>query len=318
MKYFNKTSFRLASILLLFLITANHRAGAQTPTDLDFVPAKNLCPAVNYSYSSWNKYWQVDNLIENGNVGKVTTQKVAVGFNLGILDRLNFIAMLPYVFTHPSQGTLNSQHGIQDISLNVKGNYAELKLGSGQLKIVGNLGFSTPVTDYLVDFAPLNIGSGTTNFNYRQMFAYTIKKGFYAQAKANYTFRSNVPDIHRDYYYDDGNSYYENEVHVYDVFDWSVVLGFSNDRFKAEALYSSYNTLGGTDIRTWDAAFPANNVDANTIGANLEYYFKKLPGLEISAGAGYTVSGRNTGQSIFANIGVDYYFQLWGKNKTAD
>lgn len=318
MHYINKIYFRLAIISLLFIFSVSRKAHSQTPTDLDFVPGKNLCPAINYSYSSWEKYWQGENLVENGNLGRVTTQKVTVGFNLGILDRLNFIAMLPYVMTNPSQGTLNSQSGIQDISLNLKAEYANLKLGPGKLKIVGVAGFSTPVTHYLIDFTPLSLGSGTTNLNYRQMLAYRIEKGFYVQAKANYTYRSNVSDIHRDYYYDDGNSFYGNEVHVYDVFDWTAVLGFNNQRFKAEAFYSSYNTLGGTDIRTWDAGFPTNNVEAGSLGANFEYYFSKPHGLQVTGGVGYTVSGRNSGKPVFANIGIDYYFPLWGKKKEAE
>ena len=318
MKYVHKLLITAAIVCPLLIFSASLKSFAQTPTDLDFVPARNLCPAVNYSYSSWSKYWQGETLVENGNVGRATTQKVALGFNFGILDRLNFIAMLPYVFTSTSQGTLNGQKGLQDISLNLKGDYANLEIGSGHLKIVGDLGFSTPVSSYLVDFSPLSIGAGTTNWNYRQMLAYTFEKGFYVQAKGNYTLRSNIPDIHRDFYYDDGNSYYGNEVHVYDIFDWSAVVGFSNEHFKAEAVYSAYNTLGGTDIRTWDAGFATNNVDANAIIGNFEYYFSKPKNLEISATIGYTVSGRNTGQSGFGSIGLDYYFPLWHKKEAAE
>lgn len=291
---------------------------AQTPSDLEFVPKGYLCPAVNYGYNSWSKYWQGDDLIENGNVGTVSRQQIAVGFNLGIMDRLNFIAMAPYVITHCSQGTLNGQNGLQDIYLNLKGKFAEWQLGPGKLKLVGDLGFSTPIGNYLVDFAPLNLGSGTTNLSYRQMVQYKLNKGFFVEAKANYTYRSDISDIHRDFYYDQGEAYYSDEVYVHDVFDWAAVVGFSNEKFLAEAGYTSYNTLGGSDIRTWDPGFPTNDMDANAVTGRFDYYFSKPKGLQISATGGYTVSGRNMGQSWFANIGVDYLFPLWGKKKSAE
>lgn len=289
-------------------------SNAQTPTDLDFVNGGSICVAAGYNYSAWNKYWQGENLIENGNVGTVSTQQVGLGFNLGIIDRLNVIVQLPYIITHPNQGTLKGQHGLQDIKLNLKGNYGELKIGSGTLKLAGVLGFSTPVSDYLVDFAPLNLGSGTTNFSYRQLLQYKLQKGFYAELKGNYTLRSNIPSIHRDFYYDEGNAYYENEVHVPDVFDWAAAVGFSNEHVLGEVVFSSYNTLGGSDIRNWDPGFPTNNTDANVISGRFNYYFSNPAGLQLVAKAGYTVSGRNAGQSWFGNVGVAYLFPVWGKN----
>ncbi|MCY7410197.1 MAG: transporter, partial [Chitinophagales bacterium] len=166
---------------------------AQSPADLQFVPQGNICAGLSYGYSSWDHYWEGDTLRTNDNVGNVTRQQITAGFNIGILDRLNLIVMLPYIFTNTNSGTLNGQSGISDISLNLKGKFAELTLGKGKIFIAGNLGFSTPVSNYLVDYGPVNIGNGTTNLSYRQMFEYKFDKGLFINAKANYTYRSNVP-----------------------------------------------------------------------------------------------------------------------------
>ncbi|MFI5134913.1 MAG: transporter [Chitinophagales bacterium] len=307
---------RLYPLFTMLLIEAT--AFAQTPTDMEFVPAGNICVGANYGYSAWKKYWQGENLIENGNVGTVSTQFVGAGFALGIIDRLNFMASLPYVFTNASSGTLNGQHGLQDIYLNVKGNYGEIKLGPGKIRFAGDLGFKTPVSKYLVDFAPLSIGTGTTNLSYRQLVSYKLDKGFYLDLKGNYTYRSNIPDIHRDFYYDQGGDYYTNEVNVPDVFDWAVAVGFSNKKLLAELSFLSYNTLGGSDIRLWDPGFPTNNIDANSINGRFDYYFSKPKGLNFSVNTGYVVSGRNTGQSLYGNIGVNYFFPIWKERPAED
>ena len=303
-----KVCFSIAALLLLSV-----RLAAQTPTDMQFVPKGSICAGVNYSYNSWNKYWEGKTLRENGNVGTVSRQNIAAQFNLGVWDRVNFIAMLPYVITNASQGTLSGQNGFQDINLNVKAKYAEIRMGAGQLNLGGNLGFSTPVNDYLIDFAPLNLGAGTTNVSYRQMVNYQLDKGYYAGVRANYTHRSNVPDIHRDFYFDDGTAYYGNEVQVDDVLDWTASIGYSDSRILAEIDFNSYNTLGGSDIRTWDPGFPSNNTDFNTLVGRFDYYFSESGGLNISVIGGYTLSGRNAGQSILGSIAVNYQFPVWGK-----
>ena len=43
--------------------------------------------------------------------------------NYGITDKINVIAMLPYVKTEASQGTMSSLEGIQDLTLAVKYNF---------------------------------------------------------------------------------------------------------------------------------------------------------------------------------------------------
>jgi hypothetical protein len=170
----------------------------------------------------------------------------------------------------------------------------------------------------LIDFAPLNIGSGTTNLSYRQLLSYKFNKGFYVDLRASYTYRSNVPNIHRDFYYDQGSAYYSNEVNVPDLFDWAGAVGFSNKKVLAEVSYESYNCFGGGDMRTWDPGFPSNKMNATMIAGRFDYYFSKPKGLNSSLNAGYTLTGRNVGQSFYAGITVNYIFPVWGVKKSED
>src|SRR4030095_14252661 len=124
-----------------------------------------------------------------------------------MMYEMNFIVMVPYMISNTSQGTLNGQNGFSDLSLDLKGKYGEWVLGPGKFKLGGDLGFSTPLSSYLIDFAPLNLGLGTTNLSYRQMISYKLDKGFYADLRGTYTYRSNIPDIHREFYYDQNNAY---------------------------------------------------------------------------------------------------------------
>lgn len=285
---------------------------SQLPADLQLVPKGSICAGVNYGYNAWSKYWEGETLRENGNVGTVSRQQITAGAMIGVMDRVNVILMLPYVLTRASQGTLKGQNGLQDFSLHLKGKYAEPRLGPGRFILGGVLGFSTPVSKYLVDFAPLNLGAGTTNLSYRQLINYQLDKGFFASLRANYTYRSNIPNIHRDFYFDQGQAHYSDEVRVNDILDWTGALGFSNKKMFAEISYNTVNTLGGSDIRIWDPGFPTNNMDFSTLAGRFDYYFSESGGLNLSLSGGYTLAGRNAGQAFFAGISVNYQFPVWG------
>ena len=55
---------------------------------------------------SWTEYWEGELKRENGNIGSVTTQSLMWFGNYGITDKINVMAMVPYMKTEASQGTL--------------------------------------------------------------------------------------------------------------------------------------------------------------------------------------------------------------------
>lgn len=299
-------------IVWLFLATGT----TQTPTDLTFVPRGFICAGLNFGTNSWTDYWEGEILQSNGNIGTVTRNQIGLGVNVGVRDWANVILMLPWVSTNASQGTLNGQAGLQDISLFLKAVYLDRQIGPGYLVLGGNVGFSMPVSNYLVDFAPLNIGWGTTNLSLRQMASYSTEKGFFVGLKGNYTYRSNIGSIHRDFYYDQGQAHYGNEVMVHDIFDWTTAIGYNTGRLLLEVDLNGVNTLGGSDIRAWDPGFPTNNMDFTTLTGRFDYYFTEGRGFNISLTGGTTLAGRNVGKAVFGNLTLNYLFPVWGQNQT--
>ncbi len=91
-------------------------ASAQTLTDGLMMPKKDLCTGFIYTHDKWDEYWEGELKRENENIGAVTTQTLMWMGTHGITDKINVIAMLPYVKTEASQGTLSGMEGVQDLS----------------------------------------------------------------------------------------------------------------------------------------------------------------------------------------------------------
>ncbi len=98
------------------------------------IPRHTLFTGNVYSHDSWDHYWEGHLNRVNGNVGTVTTQTDTWTANYGITNRLDFIVLLPHVWTDASQGVLHSMQGFQDITLAAKYNFFErplTKYGTG-------------------------------------------------------------------------------------------------------------------------------------------------------------------------------------------
>src|SRR6185503_9074783 len=132
--------------------------------DSVMMPRGALCTGFLYTHDSWDKYWEGTLERRNGNIGTVTTEAVAWMGNYGITDRLNVIAMLPYVWTEASQGVLSGMSGVQDATLAVKYQMLDTPFtGVGALRAIAVASASTPASDYVADFLPMSIGLGSSS-----------------------------------------------------------------------------------------------------------------------------------------------------------
>src|SRR5881227_3644007 len=95
-------------------------AAAQSIDDGVLLPTKVLSTGLMYSHDSWTEYWEGALKRTNGNIGAVTTQSAMVTTGYGVTSRLTVLAMLPYVWTHASAGTLEGMKGIQDATIAAK------------------------------------------------------------------------------------------------------------------------------------------------------------------------------------------------------
>lgn len=312
MKFLLSTS--RSSITILIGLVFSLSASAQTDVDGIMMNRNNLCTGFQYTYSSWDHYWEGKLKRDNENLGTVSTQMIGWMGNYGITKKLNFLFSIPYVKTKASAGTLHGVDGLQDLTLAVKYKFLDKKIGSGKLGLMGVAGFSFPVTNYVADYQPLAIGMKSRNITLRILADYEINR-FFVTGSAAYVYRSNIKIDRTSYYTTE--SHRTNEVKMPDAASFILRVGYRGKILGVEAVVNNWTTLGGFDITRNNMPFPSNRMNATMAGINLKCNPKALPGLSVMAGGSYTLIGRNVGQSLGVSGGLFYIFDFNSKKKTA-
>ncbi|MBX7107311.1 MAG: hypothetical protein K1X61_01560 [Chitinophagales bacterium] len=310
----NTQTFMNRILLAAILFVCCQNAHAQTPTDAVMMDKGLICFDLSYSHDAWHEYWEGTKKRENGNIGTLTRHTISPMFDLGITDRINVMGGVAYVLTRPSAGQIEGTEGFQNLNLAVKVSALETALGPGRIHALATIGFSTPVSDYVPDYA-YSIGLGCTEGSLRPILQYKLNNGFYARIQGAYNLRGNCT-LPRDYYYTT-QAYFSNEVDMPDAIDYSATIGYEthDETFKSEIFYGGFNTLDGFDIRVQDMGFPSNEMDYTNIGAIAHYYPTFVKGLGVHVSGSYVLTGRNVGQSTSIGGGVSYFFALWNKDK---
>jgi hypothetical protein len=300
-------NFTFFFILLVCVLLKTH---AQTPllTDGRMMPKKVLGNGIFYGYDSWKNYWEGSLKRDNQNIGTLSTQYLTWMGAYGLNEKITFIAMLPYVWTKASGGTLSGMQGLQDLTIATKYNFFKKEFTDSRLNFFALGSFSAPLSDYNYDLLPLSIGMGSKNLSGRLTAAYAYK-AWYVNASGAYTWRSNVT-LDRPSYYTDGVLYSTNEVKMHDQFDFIVRVGYEKENWHAELYYTQLNTLGGGDIRRQDMPFVSNQMNASKIGALVMWGVPKVKNLALRAWSTYTVDGRNVGQSFSVMTGLMYHLEF--------
>jgi hypothetical protein len=297
------------AVCLLVLALGPPASHAQTVTDGLMMPRGDLCTGFLYDHDRWSDYWEGTLRRDNGNVGSLTTQSVSWVGNYGVTDRVNVIAMVPYVWTGASAGTLRGQNGLQDLTFAIKVNALQFSGAGGSFKVIGVGAVGTPLSDYTPDFYPLSLGSASRRAQGRLTLNYTSKGGFYLNGTSGYTWRDNVR-LDRGSYFTDGQLFYTDQVAMPDVFDYSVSVGYSSGRLELPLSYSQMITRGGSDIRRQDMPFVSNKMDMSRLDVAALYYLPGLDNLAIRLAAARTLRGRNVGRSTTVQAGFLYVFHF--------
>lgn len=287
---------------------------AQTVTDGLMMPKNTFCTGILLGNDQWKNYWEGTLKRDNQNIGTLTTQSITYMGVYGLNSKINVIAMLPYISTKASGGTLQGMSGIQDVTVAAKYNFLTKEIGKDKFKAFVTGTFSTPLTNYTPDYLPLSIGLHTTNLSGRVTTNYNFNHKWYVNASGAYTYRSNV-SLDRPSYYTDGQIFYTNQVQMHDVFDFIVDFGYHKNALQAEVFFTQQNTLGGGDIRRQDMPFASNQMNASKVGALVFYYLPWPANLAFRATGNYVVAGRNVGQSTSIMAGFMYTLYF---NKNAD
>ncbi len=298
-------------LFILFLFPLLEILHAQTPSDAVMMEQKASCFALMYDMGSWDHYWEGDYLRTNGNVGTLTRKTIMPMIAIGLHDKVNLIITAPYVKTdskEPNGGKQFGVRGMQDIGISLKAQLLDKQIGLGKLALLTNVGFSTPMTNYLSDYLPYSLGFGANEWSVRGIVQFKMDNGIYVQSSLAHLWRGQT-EIERDYYYNNG-SYYTNLMDVPNAWNFNGAAGiflFRNS-LKLEANYVGLNATSGDDIRKYNAGQPTNKVEVGQIGFSSQYFIKK----EISLMAYYSkiISGRNMGQFSNFGLGASYQFKI--------
>jgi hypothetical protein len=258
----------------------------QTADDAILMNKNQLCNGLVYMHSGWDHYWEGTLKRNNENLGTVTNNSVMYMGAYGITNTLNIMASLPYVWAKASAGTLHSMHGIQDLAVDVKWRAYQTALGKGKFSVFAVGGFSTPTSDYVVDFLPLSIGLGTSNVTGRLMLDYLHESRAFITASSAYIWRSNVK-IDRTSYYDT-ELHLTNEVEMPNAWTYQVRAGYRGKYLIAEGVLNNWKTLGGFDITRNNMPFPSNEMNSTDLGIRFKYTIPKFVQLAILGGAAWS------------------------------
>lgn len=297
-------------LFLFFLSLAPALLRGQTLNDGLMMSKGDFCTGFLFTHDRWSNYWEGELRRDNGNIGHLTTQAITYAGNYGITNRLNAIAMLPYVRTQASAGTMRGLEGLQDLTVGLK--YELLRKGEDKVRYFTLFGVgvvSTPVSNYTPDYLPLSIGLGSTNASGRLTANYTQYRQFYINVSGGYTWRSNV-SLDRPSYFTDGRMFYTNEVWMPNVFDYNVDIGRIKNGLQLTLTYQQQNTLGGADIRRQDMPFVSNRMNMSRLGALVMYYLPFHQQLAVRGMVNQTLAGRNVGQSTTVLAGFLYTFHV--------
>ena len=274
------------------------------------MPKKVASAGVVYARESWDHYWEGTLKRTNGNIGTLTTKSMTIAAAYGATDNLTFMAALPYVWTHASQGVLSDMSGVQDLSVAAKYRFLRLESadrGVFSAFIVGTA--AVPMSKYTPDFYPLSIGTGGGRASARLTLNFQPTPGWFVTGSSAYTFCRNV-QLNRDSYYTDGQLYMTHEVAMPNVAENSLSAGYRRGRWELPLTLVQQRTLGGGDIRRQDMPFVSNRMDFTRVEGRFIYAPNVPMDLSVRLGAAHVLSGRNVGQSTTFATGLFYAYRF--------
>lgn len=294
-------------VALFCLFFAASGLRAQTPTDGITMARYDFCTGFLYSHSFWDQYWEGGLKRANDNIGTFHSRQVLWMGAYGITDRLNVMAMLPWVYNDAPTSQFASQRGLQDLSVWLKYRLGNADAMGNGFSFFPAIGASTPITNYPKDFLPFSLGVGARTLQARGILHYQLPSGPYVTGHAGYALRGNV-HADRDAFQVDGEVYASNEVPVPDMWEAGLRIGFLKPRYQVEVNVSYFDCTSGDNIRRQDMPFPTNDMEGSNIGVLGKYFI--TPRLSLWLLGSYTLQGRNIGQSTMYSGGFAYIFTL--------
>lgn len=270
---------------------------AQTIDDGIMMTAHSLQTGAVYTRDSWDEYWEGTLKRTNGNIGTITTQSDAWSAVYGVTNRVTILGSAPFVWTRPSQGVLQGQHGMQDMTIGAKWAFLERSSDRwGGLRAIGAVEGAIPLSNYTPDFAPLSIGTQSQRLTPRLTLNYQTDTGVYLNGTSSYSRRGDVT-LDRPYYFTDNQFFLTSNVEMPNVVEWTASIGYLKHDLNAFVGYTRHTSQGGGDIRRQDMPFISNRVNFSRVSAMAMYPIPKINAIAFQFEAGRILDGRNVGQS---------------------
>lgn len=295
----------LGACVLLALALSSARAAGQGDGP---IPRRALMAGVTLAHERWDRYWEGTLLRGNENIGTLTTRSAALVAGYGVTDRLSVSAVLPYVQTRSSHGTLREMRGVQDVQVAARYTVLSAPAAGGRVSAAVGAAVGVPAGGYTPDFLPLSIGLGSRRLTGRGMLGFQAGERWSLGASAGYTWRGRVR-LDRQAYYTDGELHLGNEVAMPDVADLSVGAAYGTGRLHLPVSVTVQRTRGGGDIRRQDMPFVSNRMDFVRVDGGVAYTVPATR-LTLRLGAGRVVDGRNVGRATTFTSGITYALPL--------
>lgn len=286
---------KFLQVLAVALFTAS--LSAQSPVD-GFMQGKgkgNI--VVSYAMEKYDKVLLVPKEVDGVpvfNDVKVTSQSVYATY--GLLNNLDVVVSLPYITAkgNASEAVLtnlnfqNERKGFQDVSLFLKFNPFNCKVGSSNLSFIGSIGYQAPVGNYRADEglqSIIAIGNRAQTLSFIGIAMFKTKYGIFTTGQfGGMTSTNGVPDSYMS----------------------DIKLGYAANKIYADLFLSFKATLGGTDIlgNGFTGFFPGTRVNATKVGLNLYAPVYKKIGL--ATGVSSYIAGRNLGKGTIVYGAIVY------------
>lgn len=304
-------------IVIIFLLAHNILlpVNAQTADDGFTMIKGQICVVAGYKQTIWTNYWEGEKLRDNKNIGQFTSKMVMPMVAYGITNKLNIFASLPNISNTSSAGNMTGKKGFQDISVEAKYAAIDVTKKGLQFKLFGTVGFSLPSNNYVPDFLPYSIGIGSKTAIARLVAHAHYKNSWFATVQTGFIARSNIT-VDRITYYTD-RQYYSSDMHIPNVWDGSIKLGYDNKYFRAYTYYGFRKATSGTDIRLNDMPYSGNNMQIQSTGISGLVWVQAVKGLGVNAMYDAVVAGRNVGKATSWSVGLQYFFEPFKKKTNA-
>ncbi len=189
-------------------------------------------------------------------------------------------------------GYTNLKEGLQDVSLYIKYNPYNFKMGKGSLALIGALGIDAPLSNYNVNEglqSIIAIGNRATKINGVILAQYKSNCGIFVNGQVGYSIRNkDVPN----------------------AFTSEVKVGYAAKHFYIDAYSSTIVSTSGTDIlkENFQGFFLGTKVVSTKIGGSV--YVPLVHGLGVAGGVSSYVQGRNLGIASGYYAAVITHFNL--------